>query len=317
MTLSRILSVILITVISAAASRAQTTGTDSVIPRRPAAAIAASAGTALVANAVLTETLKRAIHERRPDGSAHNSWPSRHTSWAFTIATAGAHELYTYSGLWVPALHTVANGIGIQRVLSNRHYPKDVLGGTAVGIISGEIGQFIGRVMYPSAYRAPARVSADWLPSVDAATTAIFPVSRPAAGLRALTGIMTAVRTSLPVSECFGAAVQADLRSVPVMAHGGFVHMANAFALSAGAMTSRSADGPVAPYARLLAGVARNFHMGAVPHGAWGFTLQADAGISWQLTPGLAIGADAGYLCWHIKRNLSAVTLSLSTRATF
>ena len=86
-------------------------------------------GSSAAINLALTEALKSSVHEMRPDRHDNHSWPSRHTSWAFTAASVLSHELYDRSAWWVVGSHTVANAVALQRTFSNRHFPKDILGG--------------------------------------------------------------------------------------------------------------------------------------------------------------------------------------------
>ena len=55
-----------------------------------AAPVVARIGLAVSVNAGMTELLKSSIDEWRPDHSAQDSWPSRHTSWAYTRDDAPA-----------------------------------------------------------------------------------------------------------------------------------------------------------------------------------------------------------------------------------
>lgn len=313
--IKKVISLLLLTLVFVPNVYAEDHPSDSV--RVGAAPIVASVGTAAVTNAALTELLKRTIHERRPDGGGNDSWPSRHTSWAFTTASVLGHELYRFSPWWVSAAHVAADAVAMQRVWGGRHYPKDVLGGAAIGLLSGEVGYFVRRLIYPrSMYRLP-HASADWLPGIDVTTTALFPVSGPARGMSARTGVMSAVRISLPMAEWWGPAVQVDMRSVPVYAGGRYVDMTDGVGFSAGAALSWSRDGRWAPHARVMPGVVRNIHTSGVPHSGWAFSLEAAGGAYCQLTPGLALGAEAGYMLWAIHRPVNAITLSLITRANF
>lgn len=89
----------------------------------------------LLAAAVVTEGLKTVVHERRPDGGDH-SFPSGHAS----ISFAGATFLQVRYG-WsygIPAFLAAAF-VGYSRVEADEHWTKDVLGGAAIGIVSGWI----------------------------------------------------------------------------------------------------------------------------------------------------------------------------------
>lgn len=79
--------------------------------------------------------LKKAINETRPDGTQY-SFPSGHTANAFAGATLLAIE-YGQNHKWVPyAAYAVAGGVGVMRMVNNKHYISDVLFGAGLGILS-------------------------------------------------------------------------------------------------------------------------------------------------------------------------------------
>jgi hypothetical protein len=82
--------------------------------------------------------LKKITDKTRPDGTSL-SFPSGHTAEAFAGATLLCIE-YGENYEWVPyAAYTVASGVGIMRILNNKHYASDVLFGAGIGIISTKI----------------------------------------------------------------------------------------------------------------------------------------------------------------------------------
>ena len=82
----------------------------------------------------VTEGLKYAIHERRPDGSDNKSFPSGHTSTSFAAA-ATLEKRYGWQ-IGLPA-HLVAALVGVSRVKAKKHFVGDVLVGAAIGEASG------------------------------------------------------------------------------------------------------------------------------------------------------------------------------------
>lgn len=86
--------------------------------------------------ATITFPLKKFTAVPRPDTGAPTSFPSGHTAQAFAAATF-LHKEY---GVTHPALSFVAygtaTGIGILRVMNNRHHLSDVLVGAGIGILS-------------------------------------------------------------------------------------------------------------------------------------------------------------------------------------
>ncbi|MEY4316893.1 MAG: hypothetical protein RI902_701 [Pseudomonadota bacterium] len=82
------------------------------------------------ATVLLTEGLKNASHQTRPDGSDNKSFPSRHAAVAFSAA-----QYMQMKGGWeygLPA-YAAAAYVANARVESNRHRWRDVAAGAATG----------------------------------------------------------------------------------------------------------------------------------------------------------------------------------------
>ena len=95
-------------------------------------------------NAAVTYSLKHAIHEKRPDGTDNHSFPSGHTSVAFSGATVLMHE-YRKVSPWIGvAGYAVATTVAVDRVRRNRHHWGDVMAGAAIGVASAEAGYLLG-----------------------------------------------------------------------------------------------------------------------------------------------------------------------------
>lgn len=95
----------------------------------------ARTGEALVFSTAATYFLKTVTHVRRPDGNGNDSFPSGHTSAAFTIAAmeAGFHPNeapYWYAG---------AAAIGWSRVKLERHSVADVAVGALIGYSAAQL----------------------------------------------------------------------------------------------------------------------------------------------------------------------------------
>ncbi|WP_395088749.1 phosphatase PAP2 family protein [Armatimonas sp.] len=90
-------------------------------------------GRALVTSTLLATSLKYLSHERRPDGSTFDSFPSGHASAAFTIAGLAATRARskTEAALWYLGAAAIADS----RVTLKRHYPHDVVAGAVLGLI--------------------------------------------------------------------------------------------------------------------------------------------------------------------------------------
>jgi len=104
----------------------------------------------LLINSIVTDQLKISLQRHRPDsGDPYNtfdwrkgpklkkSFPSAHTSNAFTTATVFAIQYKTTK--WVPPVaYTLASLVGLSRIYDNAHWASDVLAGAAVGFLSAK-----------------------------------------------------------------------------------------------------------------------------------------------------------------------------------
>jgi membrane-associated phospholipid phosphatase len=104
----------------------------------------------LAINSTLTDQLKKTFQRHRPySGSPYNtfdwrkgpgintSFPSAHTSNAFTTATVFA-TLYK-DHKWVPYLaYGLASLVGASRIYNNAHWASDVVTGAAIGFLSAK-----------------------------------------------------------------------------------------------------------------------------------------------------------------------------------
>jgi membrane-associated phospholipid phosphatase len=80
--------------------------------------------------------LKKITREPRPDASSFDSFPSGHTAEAFMAATF-LHKEYGKDHPWLSvAAYTTATGVGVLRVMNNRHWVSDVLVGAGIGVFS-------------------------------------------------------------------------------------------------------------------------------------------------------------------------------------
>jgi len=79
---------------------------------------------------ITTMVLKYTVKEERPDGDGDDSFPSGHTSSAFSGASF-IHMRYGFKYAVVPYLAAIYTGY--TRVSSDRHYVGDVLAGAFLG----------------------------------------------------------------------------------------------------------------------------------------------------------------------------------------
>lgn len=91
-----------------------------------------------VLSSSITHGLKIVTHKIRPNGGLE-SWPSGHTTFAFTNATVLMEEYRSTAPVLAGSGYLFAAGTGFLRMLNNKHWFSDVLAGAGVGILSTEI----------------------------------------------------------------------------------------------------------------------------------------------------------------------------------
>ena len=92
---------------------------------------------ALLSNIIaqgVTQSLKRVIRYPRPNGEDYHSFPSGHSTTAFTNATILHEEYGGRSVLYSIGGYGTATAVGALRVLNNKHWLADVLMGAGIGI---------------------------------------------------------------------------------------------------------------------------------------------------------------------------------------
>ena len=87
-----------------------------------------------------TYLLKYTVHRLRPDGSDYKSFPSGHTSFAFTGAELTRMD---YGWGWGAASYAVAAYTGFERVWMKKHHVTDVLAGAGIGILAAHVGGWL------------------------------------------------------------------------------------------------------------------------------------------------------------------------------
>ncbi len=95
----------------------------------------------LAASAVLPT--KYFVGEERPDGSNRLSFPSGHTTTAFSSAHFMFRE-YRDANFWLSICgYPVAAATGIYRIFNNRHWVGDVVAGAGIGVLSTEAAYWL------------------------------------------------------------------------------------------------------------------------------------------------------------------------------
>lgn len=106
----------------------------------------------------MVRPLKYFTNRIRPDGGEH-SFPSGHTAQAFLAATF-LHKEFRHKSIWYSvAGYTMATGVGMCRMVSNRHWASDVLVGAGIGILSTNL------IYLGHKHRKPNKMNITALPS--------------------------------------------------------------------------------------------------------------------------------------------------------
>lgn len=98
----------------------------------------AIAAKSLLLNGLITSQLKKHSNIERPNGN-ENSFPSGHTSKAFTLAHLMHKEFGHVSPWYSISAYTCASAVGIMRLAKDAHWVSDVLAGAGIGIMSTEL----------------------------------------------------------------------------------------------------------------------------------------------------------------------------------
>ena len=103
----------------------------------------------VVIQAAVTNAVKYTVKRERPDGRAHNSYPSGHTATAFMCATMLHKEYGETVSPWISVGgYGIAATTGIFRVIANRHWCSDVMAGAAIGIFSTEAAYELTDILF-------------------------------------------------------------------------------------------------------------------------------------------------------------------------
>lgn len=87
----------------------------------------------LLASKLSTEAIKHLAQQQRPNGECCDSFPSGHSTTAFTTA---AFVYYRYGWKYALPAAVAASYVGYSRVDAKAHYSRDVVAGAALGIAS-------------------------------------------------------------------------------------------------------------------------------------------------------------------------------------
>lgn len=87
----------------------------------------------------LAQSMKRIIKYERPNNVDNHSFPSGHTTTAFTNATILQEEYGYRSPLYTIGGYGLATSVGALRILNNEHWLSDVLVGAGIGIATTKL----------------------------------------------------------------------------------------------------------------------------------------------------------------------------------
>jgi membrane-associated phospholipid phosphatase len=90
------------------------------------------AGDAAAWTGLFTEVLKQAVRRPRPTGGGSYSFPSGHTSAAFSLATVLSKQYPSLTPIW----YGWAAAVGYSRIVLNRHRWDEVIVGGLLGILT-------------------------------------------------------------------------------------------------------------------------------------------------------------------------------------
>lgn len=287
---------------------------DSVATRPTTASRITSAAGAVAINAGVTEILKHTVSRRRPNGDDNGSFPSRHTSWAFTASGIIANELYTVSPWYALGSQAAASAIALQRVTSGHHYASDVVAGAAVGIASTQLSYWLCSKIFrtPTAFDRPMADN-DFRPSLAMTSEAVF-------NLRSdvCMGVAVALRGQLPLSERWGLVATLRGGSTPVKDSDGKASALNSFGATVGGVGHFQL--PVKSLAiesSVQAGAVRWLPSHSWVRADYGFHADIDTSLDWRLTPRFSFRTTLGYRLTTIPTPESSITLSISSVAVF
>jgi membrane-associated phospholipid phosphatase len=92
--------------------------------------------------------LKKSCDEQRPDGYDFKSFPSGHAAVAFMTATMMAREYGWKSPWYSVGSYAIASATSVSRMIADKHWAGDVVTGAGIGILSTQLGYFIGDMIF-------------------------------------------------------------------------------------------------------------------------------------------------------------------------
>lgn len=274
------------------------------------------AATGAVLTIGITEALKHGVSELRPDRSDNSAFPSRHASWAYAGAAIISVELsdrFAYTPLLA---QTAANAVGMQRVISRRHYPSDVLAGAAVGLLSVRAGYWLSDLIFHTSGRQNFDFSGERRTSLYASTVAIIPLKSKNGDFAFGTGIESVLGLNTPLSERFDLGAAVGLRSSPVYSRHQFIDPLSSLCLRASAGYTIIDSRRWAIEAGAAAALLHNFHHTTLGVNRFGAAADISAEAIHRLTDHISAGLYAAFEGSAIKGFRPSLRIALSTRVS-
>jgi hypothetical protein len=131
--------------------------------------------TAIIAETAIVNGMKYTFRTMRPDGSAHNSFPSGHTATAFMGAELLRREYGHLSVGYTIGGYAAATLTAYLRMQNQRHWLTDVVAGAGIGIFSTQIAYWIYPYLRDAvfAFKKPAGYAAMLIPQYTQQTKGI------------------------------------------------------------------------------------------------------------------------------------------------
>lgn len=312
-------------------ARAESTSADSLqAPQYSATQLSAAPGPvitrvagSLALNAAITEAFKGTVHKLRPQSVyEHNSFPSRHTSWAFTASTILSNEFGARCPWISVAAQSAATALGVTRVSSLRHYGSDVAAGAAIGILSTEAAYAITGLIFRDSSRRSLYPVDGALSGLSSSSLLLIPVDA-----RLGSGWGLRVDPSFAVSSHWSIGPAAEWMAFSP--HGDYfadkysylaVLAAARYSLPLGSRVLFETDASAGPYFGLK---EQDYHLlgGPPRHSADIDDRGLDAGIGVDVllrwSPRLASRAGVGYKIMGRRRFSSMISFSIGAVACF
>ena len=103
--------------------------------------------------------------ERRPDNSNFRSFPSGHVAQAFIAATVLQKEFGHLSVWYSIGGYAAASGIGVLRILNNKHWVPDVFVGAGIGVLTTNLAYLTHKYHWGKNYKKKKKGEAFLMPT--------------------------------------------------------------------------------------------------------------------------------------------------------